>query len=515
MDGPNTNLKFLECLQKERSDNELSGLVDIGSCNLHTVHGCLADGVKASGWNLKKLFKGAYFLFHDTAARREDYFTLTGSEEFPFQFIVTRWVDACRLISIWPNTLKIYDFWEGLSKSKRPKSKSYKNVLVHIDDKLIIAKMHFFCYMAGILEPYLTCHQGESPLVPFMDGDLRRLFKSVLAVVVKPKVLENCKTGLDMIRLDLDDEKSLITPKKIHLGFAAEDEIAKLGGQTDTEAVDNLKQGAFKFVLAMLEKLQNRNPLSSSIVRNSVVFNPKSVVSQTSDKLNTRMKHLIAKLVGLQKIQSGLGDKALEQYRDFLTEFVPLNKEKFVSFKRDERRLEEFFFKVLQIHSTFHELGEVMKVIFTLSASQASVERGFNDNNLVLKDNQKNGTIVARRFIKDYLNKNGFLPHTVPITTHLVKSYRMSRQRYQQYLDKEREKKGKEEKSGELKKIENQIESLEAEVIKSEEMIADKKSQSDDMMFKAESQSNMLLVVQSCALKHAILKIYIIRFSNS
>lgn len=111
MDGPNTNLKFLKCLQKERSDNELSGLVDIGSCNLHTVHGCLADGVKASGWNLTKLFKGAYFLFHDTAARRDDYFKLTGSEEFPFQFIVTRWVEdkkvACRLISIWPNILKI------------------------------------------------------------------------------------------------------------------------------------------------------------------------------------------------------------------------------------------------------------------------------------------------------------------------------------------------------------------------------------------------------------------------
>lgn len=126
----------------------------------------------------------------------------------------------------------------------------------------------------------------------------------------------------------------------------------------------------------------------------------------------------------------------------FLSEFVPLNKEKFVSFKRDEKRLDEFFFKILNIDLTFYELGEVMRVIFTLSASQASVERGFNDNNLVLKDNQKKSTIVARRFIKDYLKKSGFLPHTVPITTQLVKSYRMSRQRYQQYLDDEKAKRG-------------------------------------------------------------------------
>lgn len=53
---------------------------------------------------------------------------------------------------------------------------------------------------------------------------------------------------------------------------------------------------------------------------------------------------------------------------------------------------------------------------------------------------------------------------------------------------------------GEEQRI-NQIQSLETEVIKSEEMIADMKSQSDNLMFKAESQSNMLLVVQSCALK--------------
>ena len=56
-DRPNTSILFLERLQKERKDDELSELIDIGSCNLHTVHGCLADGVKASEWDLKKLLQ--------------------------------------------------------------------------------------------------------------------------------------------------------------------------------------------------------------------------------------------------------------------------------------------------------------------------------------------------------------------------------------------------------------------------------------------------------------------------
>ena len=40
------------------------------------------------------------------------------------------------------------------------------------------------------------------------------------------------------------------------------------------EDVKNLKEGAKKFVVAMIEKLQGRNPISSTIVRNSVCFNP-------------------------------------------------------------------------------------------------------------------------------------------------------------------------------------------------------------------------------------------------
>ena len=38
MDGPSTNIKFLNSLKKERENNELLELIDIGSCNLHTQY---------------------------------------------------------------------------------------------------------------------------------------------------------------------------------------------------------------------------------------------------------------------------------------------------------------------------------------------------------------------------------------------------------------------------------------------------------------------------------------------
>ena len=74
MDGPSTNKLFLEEMQKERRLEQMREVIDIGTCNLHTIHGAFETGVVKSGWNLKNLLKGAYRILHDTAARRDDYY---------------------------------------------------------------------------------------------------------------------------------------------------------------------------------------------------------------------------------------------------------------------------------------------------------------------------------------------------------------------------------------------------------------------------------------------------------
>ena len=51
---------------------------------------------------------------------------------------------ADRLIKILPNIVKLFKFWNGLPKSKQPKSKSYMNVKGVIGDVLYPAKLSFF-----------------------------------------------------------------------------------------------------------------------------------------------------------------------------------------------------------------------------------------------------------------------------------------------------------------------------------------------------------------------------------
>ena len=46
MDGPNVNWKLYDSIVEKRSENDdYPGLIDIGSCNLHIVHGAFRTGV--------------------------------------------------------------------------------------------------------------------------------------------------------------------------------------------------------------------------------------------------------------------------------------------------------------------------------------------------------------------------------------------------------------------------------------------------------------------------------------
>ena len=164
MDSPNSNLKFLSEMKKLRTEDELASLIDIGSCNFHVIHEAFKTGSESSGWNLHKILKGVFTLLHDTPVCRDGYFNLTGSSGYPLQFCGTRWVEdkmvAEKLIKLWPNMIKVFDFWNSLCKSKRPFSKSYENTRKGIEEPLTDAKLHFFSFVAGLLQPFLKVFQG-------------------------------------------------------------------------------------------------------------------------------------------------------------------------------------------------------------------------------------------------------------------------------------------------------------------------------------------------------------------
>ena len=92
MDGPSVNWTFYRTVSKEREENELHELINVGSCGLHVLHGAFKSGAEATDWNIKKTLRGSFQILHDSPARREDYESVTGCNQYPLFYCATRYV---------------------------------------------------------------------------------------------------------------------------------------------------------------------------------------------------------------------------------------------------------------------------------------------------------------------------------------------------------------------------------------------------------------------------------------
>ena len=140
----------------------------------------------------------------------------------------------------------------------------------------------------------------------------------------------------------------------------------------------------------------------------------------------------------LKLIKFETGDKALAQFGKFLANEATTEKKKFLDFKSAEQRLDDLYFKDFKVDENYPAFATLLKIIFTLSHGQASVEQGFNGNNVVLKDNISNVSVIASRFLKKYMRVNIVEPSNMLISQDLLKSAKASRKHYQIHLEDQR-----------------------------------------------------------------------------
>ena len=182
---------------------------------------------------------------------------------------------------IWPHIKELFPFWGKLTKSKQPKCKSYETLKDAVKDRLIIAKLQFFSFVASVVEPYLTSCQTDIPMAPYIYFDLKNLVVNLLKLFIKSEVIENCKTSSDILNLDVADENNWIKLYQITIGFAAETSLRELKRQDNIEnrEVKKLLIDCRSFLISMIQKIFQRSPLKSSVIKNVRVFDPKVMIS--------------------------------------------------------------------------------------------------------------------------------------------------------------------------------------------------------------------------------------------
>lgn len=118
--------------------------------------------MKKTSWQLEKLMRSLWYLFHDTYTRRTNYTEMTKSSLFPQKFCATRWVEdvsvAKRVIEMWPYVNIYVKETLKMASSAIPTCASFLTDAVR-SDPLVLAKLEFFVFVAGMLSPFLTKYQ--------------------------------------------------------------------------------------------------------------------------------------------------------------------------------------------------------------------------------------------------------------------------------------------------------------------------------------------------------------------
>ena len=97
-------------------------------------------------------------------------------------------------LEVWKSVVATISYWGSLCKSKKPKNnKSFDTLVIHYQDLLMTAKLHFFAFIAGILKLLLVLFQTDNPMLPFMYNELSKISKHLIVLICKKEKNDEAK----------------------------------------------------------------------------------------------------------------------------------------------------------------------------------------------------------------------------------------------------------------------------------------------------------------------------------
>ncbi|XP_034246267.1 uncharacterized protein LOC117648128 [Thrips palmi] len=441
MDGPNVNLKLIKDLEvemKAKNHPEDPLFLYMGSCGLHVVNGGFKTGAKSAGWGIVNVLRSMYNFFKNVPSRRHDYIVFSKSKNFPLKFCAVRWLHnaavAERAIAILPNLEK---YVEGVRKAKKEKNvttPSYETIKTALKDNLLTSKLAFFASIANMLEPFLTEFQSDKPMAPFLFCSLEGVLTDLMKIFVKKKVLAE---NNDLHKVDLSDDKNLITAKDISLSFSFSVKDALMKSKATELEKLQFKNDCRTFLKSLCTKLLEKSPLAYGLCRGISCLDPGLIGSRQrgSTTISVRLRLALSQFVERKWLSSRQCDQITKEFLDLVGTRAIHDECK--DFDRRVKRLDDFWMQILSEKRCSQDLKLFVKLCLGLSHGNASLERGFSVNREVEVENQKNDSLVAQRQVYDGVMAAGGI-QSVKITKEMISKVRLSRSEYMSSLEERR-----------------------------------------------------------------------------
>lgn len=110
------------------------------------------------------------------------------------------------------------------------------------------------------MEQLLLHYRTGNPKAPFIHDDLFNFLSSLVQVIIKPEILENCITLTDFKKFDLGKKENVTKGNNFNTGFAASQLIHDLKRMDSVSSSDilNFRQDIYEFVQVVVNKIFER-----------------------------------------------------------------------------------------------------------------------------------------------------------------------------------------------------------------------------------------------------------------
>ena len=275
-----------------------------------------------------------------------------------------------------------------------------------------------------------------------------------------------------MLKVSLKEDNLLpLDEKALDIGFAAKTALKSLKKEVSQEKKKNFLSQCRSFLVKLVEKLQQRNPMKYDLVLGSACLDPDIMLhDEVAVKLRLISKALEV-LVEHNRMTGAEADKAKSHYQSLCSR--PSTQTDLKKFQQGDR-LDAFLMGLCRSQQSNDEFVKFVQTILCLSHGQASVERGFSINKSLLVENMVEQSLIAQRILKDHVRaKHDGDFFKVDITKPLILSVRNAASRYKEakkhesnkLVDEERENQERKRKSIELKEKEAERKRLRLQLV--------------------------------------------------
>ena len=192
-DGPNVNKTIFRAIEAKikAKESTFDGLVDLGSCSLHTVHNSIGNALEHQFEEISQLCVDLHSFFKYSAAHHKDYKSVQLELDLAIENFQLH--TEVRWLSLKPAIERILEQYEAICKfitdlakqgANPPKSIAYKRIhelLVNEEErKATKAKMLFLCNLLPVFDKYLLLFQKESPVCHIIYDQMCSMLQTLL-----------------------------------------------------------------------------------------------------------------------------------------------------------------------------------------------------------------------------------------------------------------------------------------------------------------------------------------------